>query len=148
GAFTGIRIGLAAARGLGLAAGLPVFGVTTFAAVAAAAGRRAPRPLLVALDSRRDHLFLQRLTAPGPPDGAARGATIAETAALAAGGAVALAGDGVPRVLAALAPEAARGCVVLDIGPPDPAIIARLAAARWRAGERPRPPAPFYLRAP
>src|SRR4051812_14151460 len=36
GAFTGIRIGLAAARGIGLASGLPVFGVTGFAAIAAA----------------------------------------------------------------------------------------------------------------
>src|SRR5215470_1069032 len=31
GAFTGIRIGLAAARGIGLAATIPVVGVTTFA---------------------------------------------------------------------------------------------------------------------
>src|SRR5262245_36705535 len=36
GAFTGIRVGLAAARGIGLAAAIPVVGVTTFAAVAEA----------------------------------------------------------------------------------------------------------------
>src|SRR3954469_5612836 len=34
GAFTGIRIGLAAARGLALAAGKPAVGVTSFEAVA------------------------------------------------------------------------------------------------------------------
>ena len=37
GTFTGLRIGLAAARGLGLATGLPVVGVTSFEAVAARA---------------------------------------------------------------------------------------------------------------
>src|SRR5690348_13641272 len=36
GAFTGIRIGLATARGIGLAAALPVYGVTGFAAIASA----------------------------------------------------------------------------------------------------------------
>jgi tRNA threonylcarbamoyl adenosine modification protein YeaZ len=36
GAFTGVRIGLAAARGLALASGVPALGVTSFAAVAAA----------------------------------------------------------------------------------------------------------------
>src|SRR5262249_29216388 len=65
GAFTGIRIGLATARGLGLAACLPVFGITTFAAVAAAANPRAQLPLVVALESRRDDLFVQRFTADG-----------------------------------------------------------------------------------
>src|SRR5438552_13886170 len=38
GAFTGIRIGLAAARGIGLAANIPVVGITTFAAIAEAVG--------------------------------------------------------------------------------------------------------------
>ena len=58
GGFTGIRAGLAAARGLALAANAPLLGVTSFAAVAAMqppTGRR----LLVALDSRREDLYVQ-----------------------------------------------------------------------------------------
>ncbi|MBE9552024.1 MAG: tRNA (adenosine(37)-N6)-threonylcarbamoyltransferase complex dimerization subunit type 1 TsaB, partial [Proteobacteria bacterium] len=58
GAFTGIRIGLSAARGFALAAGLPVVGVTTLEAVAAAQDSEG-HPLLVALDSKRDDIYVQ-----------------------------------------------------------------------------------------
>ena len=73
GAFTGIRIGLAAARGIGLAANIPVVGVTTFAAVAEAVSEveRADRTLLVLLDSKRGDAFVQEFAservAVGPP---------------------------------------------------------------------------------
>src|SRR5262245_1095256 len=62
GAFTGIRIGLAAARGIGLAADIVVTGVTTFAAVAEAVpeAERAGQKLLVLLDSKRGDLFVQQ----------------------------------------------------------------------------------------
>ncbi|MFO1145233.1 MAG: tRNA (adenosine(37)-N6)-threonylcarbamoyltransferase complex dimerization subunit type 1 TsaB [Rhodospirillales bacterium] len=61
GAFTGLRIGLAAARGLALATGLPCLGVTTLEAVAAAvpASEAGGRPLLVALDSKRGDVYAQ-----------------------------------------------------------------------------------------
>ncbi len=50
GAFTGLRIGLAAARGMALASGIPCLGVTTLEAVAHGVpeGERAADPLLVA----------------------------------------------------------------------------------------------------
>src|SRR6266853_3397229 len=55
GSFTGIRVGLAAARGLALASGLPILGVTAFEALAQAVSpvERAGLGLLVAIDSRR-----------------------------------------------------------------------------------------------
>ncbi len=61
GSFTGIRIALAAARGIGLAAGLEVVGVDGFSAVAAALDPllRRGRSLLVAIDSRRSGIFGQ-----------------------------------------------------------------------------------------
>ncbi|HKS89680.1 MAG TPA: tRNA (adenosine(37)-N6)-threonylcarbamoyltransferase complex dimerization subunit type 1 TsaB, partial [Stellaceae bacterium] len=62
GGFTGIRVGLAAASGIALALGARPIGVTSFAAVAAAAARQvdpACSPLLVALDSRRAELYVQ-----------------------------------------------------------------------------------------
>ncbi len=52
GSFTGIRIGLAAARGLALALGIPVAGVSTLAALAAALPGARP-----VIDARRREVF-------------------------------------------------------------------------------------------
>ena len=65
GNFTGLRIGVSAARGLALGLGIPAVGVTGFEA----AGLGHPRPVTIALPAPRDHLWLQRLTETGaePP---------------------------------------------------------------------------------
>jgi tRNA threonylcarbamoyladenosine biosynthesis protein TsaB len=64
GGFTGVRVGIAAARALALAAGIPVVGTTSLAVMAhgakellgeAAAGRR----LVVAVDAHRGALYVQ-----------------------------------------------------------------------------------------
>ena len=55
GSFTGIRIGLATARGLGLALGKPVIGIDRFRLYHAAL--RPAQDLLVVIDSKRDELF-------------------------------------------------------------------------------------------
>ena len=55
GTFTGLRIGIAFARGLGQAAGLPVFGIDTLSAIAA--NEPAVSPLLVASDARNDEVY-------------------------------------------------------------------------------------------
>src|SRR4029450_432427 len=52
GSFTGVRIGLAAARGLGLALELPVAGVSTLDALAAGAPGAVP-----VIDARRREVF-------------------------------------------------------------------------------------------
>lgn len=59
GAFTGIRIGLAAARGLALSTGALCIGVGTFAAVAANVedDERDGRALLVAFDTKRKDFY-------------------------------------------------------------------------------------------
>lgn len=62
GSFTGIRAGLAAARGIALATGARLLGVTSLDAVALEAVRRdclETRVLLVALESRREDLYVQ-----------------------------------------------------------------------------------------
>ena len=61
GSFTGVRIGLATARGLGLALKLPVFGVDNFTATAYALKKK----MTVVLDSKRDDYFVQDFDAKG-----------------------------------------------------------------------------------
>lgn len=55
GTFTGVRIGLAFARGLGLARGIPVIGLDSLTAIAANETRRGP--LLVVSDARNDEIY-------------------------------------------------------------------------------------------
>lgn len=55
GTFTGVRIGLAFARGLGLAGGLPVIGIDSLTAIAA--NEQAPVPLLVVSDARNGEVY-------------------------------------------------------------------------------------------
>jgi len=58
GGFTGIRVGLGAAHGIALAVDARLIGITSFAAVAACLPS-ASRIVLVALDSRREDLYVQ-----------------------------------------------------------------------------------------
>ncbi len=62
GSFTGLRIGLSAARGLGLARGLPVIGVPSLLGVSL---HVASGPVAVLLDARRDEAYFEAFPAPG-----------------------------------------------------------------------------------
>lgn len=66
GSFTGIRAGLAAARGLALALSIPVIPVTSLEALAAEARATQPgRAILAVLDARRDEVYAQVFSADG-----------------------------------------------------------------------------------
>ena len=66
GSFTGLRVGLSAARGIGLAANIPVVGVTTLAAYAAPiVSQNAEYPVVSAIDARHDHVYLQVVSGNG-----------------------------------------------------------------------------------
>jgi tRNA threonylcarbamoyladenosine biosynthesis protein TsaB len=65
GSFTGLRIGLSAARGLGLALGIPVVGVPSLQAISLYA--KPGHPTAVLLDARRGEAYVQRFFGPGKP---------------------------------------------------------------------------------
>lgn len=148
GAFTGVRIGIAAARGLSLASGVPALGVSSFVAAAAQApmDERRGRPLLVALDSRRAEFFVAMFGADDAPLGPGALLSAGEIAARLPAEPLLLAGD----AAAALAAVLKRSDLALATGAGaiDAAEVARLAARAWRPGMRPPPPEPLYLRAP
>ena len=70
GSFTGVRIGLAAARALGLAWKAEVLGYPTLALVAAMARERRPGPVSVAMTGGHGEWFVQDFGADGLPEGA------------------------------------------------------------------------------
>jgi tRNA threonylcarbamoyl adenosine modification protein YeaZ len=138
GSFTGLRSALSLAGGYCAASGLALIPVTLAEAFAAALPNRGARSLWVAVDSRRDRLFLDR------GDGM-RAVALASIALPA--GAIAVAGDAAREVAAALA---ARGADVMltDARRPRPRDIA-LAARRRRSGELPPLPlVPLYVDPP
>ncbi|MGE5504771.1 MAG: tRNA (adenosine(37)-N6)-threonylcarbamoyltransferase complex dimerization subunit type 1 TsaB [Actinomycetota bacterium] len=138
GAFTGLRIGLAAARGLALAAGVPLAGVSTPEAVAAAVPKaeRAGRSVLAAIESKREEIWVQAFDASLHPLGPVA-ALKPEAAAALVPGPLLVVGDAAPAVLAHR-PDAVAASAP---GWPDAAVVAALAAAGARL-----PPEPLYLR--
>ena len=150
GSFTGLRIGLALAKGIAFAGGLPLVGVPTLEALAHVADAPPESMICAALDARKREVYaaLFTATAEGPrrlsPDVAlapeALAARLAPPCVL-VGDAGDLYGDILgPR--AVLRPFATHH--------PEGGVIARLGAARLAAGEggSPGPLEPTYVRAP
>ncbi len=145
GSFTGLRVAIAAARGMALAAGGDAVGVTTLAALAepylAAAE---PVAVLSAIDARHDHVYAaltdHARVLIAPP----RYMTAAEAAALAAARHVALVGPGADAVLGAWPSGATAPAVLDEAAWPDIAVVARLGAT---ANPATSPCRPLYLKA-
>lgn len=74
GSFTGVRIGIAAARALGVAWGVPVFGYPTLALVAVRSWQPSPRPVTVCMNGGHGEWFVQDFTS-DRPDGPVRSLT-------------------------------------------------------------------------
>jgi tRNA threonylcarbamoyl adenosine modification protein YeaZ len=146
GSFTGLRVGIAAARGIGLATGKPVVGITTLEALAAPliAGD-ASSPVVSVIDARHNHVYLQAFGTDGDDIVSARVISVPDALHLVAPLGPRLVGNAA-KLLGAAWPR----------GEPTPAAVNQQAAPLidWvgRLGQLAEvggaPPKPFYLKAP
>ena len=155
GAFTGLRIGLAAARGMALAGDLACFGVTTLDAVAAGVSEteRQKANVLVVLDSKRAEVYAQAFRSDLRPLSEAQALMPADLAALMENGEgdadrVLVAGDGAGQVIQALKDKGIEAVLSTAPGVPDAATVAAIAAERWSPDQPAEPLRPLYLRPP
>ena len=131
-----------------LALNIPLFGMTALEVLAAEAARRFPdRPVLAALDARRDQVYAQMFRRAAPPFAECWSAPLAiaaEDVALMAVPGTVLIGNGAALVARHVAGEA----TVLNRSEPDARHLLRLAAARSLPSYPVPAPGPLYLRAP
>lgn len=146
GSFTGLRVGLSAARGIGLAANRPVVGLTTLTAYAAPiVAQNAAQPVISAVDARHDHVYFQVVSGDGGSLVRPCVAPIEEALAAAQFGAPHLVGNAA-RILADRWPADAPPPFKVDSQPaPDITWVAWLGAA---VSPDAAPARPYYLRAP
>jgi len=146
GSFTGLRVGLSAARGIGLAASKPVVGLTTLTAYAApVVAENGGHPVISAIDARHDHVYFQVVAGDGSSLVRPRVAPIEEVLGAAQFGAPHLVGNAAG-ILADRWPPDAPPPFKLDTQPaPDISWVAWLGAA---VSPDAAPARPYYLRAP
>lgn len=148
GGFTGLRAALGLAEGLALGAGIPLIGVTTGEALAAAvpAPIRAARAVWAVVDNRRGQVVLERFALGcAVPEGEPM--VFAEASLPEDRRPIAVAGDAAPRIAARLA---ARGldAMLTDSRLPDAAWVARVAVLRLAGDIPPRAARPLYAEPP
>ncbi len=152
GTFTGLRIGLAAARGIALAASLPCIGITTLEALAASVppDQAENKSIMVAIDARRQEIYSQSFIATPELEAlqSAQAIPVQNAASALPDAPFVLLGSG-----AALLEDAGilekSDAKILDLNSdPDAKIIGKLALGRKLPAKNTPPPDPVYLRAP
>jgi tRNA threonylcarbamoyladenosine biosynthesis protein TsaB len=146
GSFTGLRVGLSAARGIALAANKPVVGVTTLTAYAAPVVSQNGEPSVIsAIDARHDHVYFQVVSGDGSSLMRPKVAPIEEALAASRFGPCWLVGNAA-KILADRWPSDALPPFKVDAQPaPDITWVAWLGAA---VSPNNAPARPYYLRAP
>jgi tRNA threonylcarbamoyl adenosine modification protein YeaZ len=146
GSFTGLRVGIAAARGIALSIGKPAFGVTTLASFAAPHIAHDDKTgVAVAIDARHQHVYLQVFGPGGRTLVTPRIASIAEAVRSAAIGPVRIVGTAAQLLAAAWPGRVPPPLLVEEHRAPDIVWVGRLAVATDAGAAQPKP---LYLRAP
>jgi tRNA threonylcarbamoyl adenosine modification protein YeaZ len=146
GSFTGIRIGLAMARAIGVALGVPVVGVSSLVAFAGPL-LADPRPgvIISAIDARHGQIYFQLFEPSGRPLFAPRVAKLRDVIRLIGGGTARLCGNAAQTI----ADETAKSGGDFDASQaapfPDIVAIARTGLALDPANA---PPRPIYIKPP
>ena len=146
GSFTGLRVGLSAARGIALASEKPAFGLTTLAAFAAPYIASDDNiALTVAIDARHEHVYLQVFGPGGRTLVAPRIASIRDAVRISASSKTRIVGNAACAVAAAWPANELPPVLVEEKRVPDIIRVARLGAV---ASGSPGTVKPLYLRAP
>ena len=146
GSFTGLRVGIAAARGIALAISKPAVGLSTLSAYAAPyLADDDSAPVVVAIDARHNHVYLQVFAVGGRTVTGPRLAPLNEAVRAAAAAPARIVGSAAQMVAGGLAVTDAAPLHVDAAGAPDIDWVARMGAA---LPEGQSPPKPQYLRAP
>ena len=145
GSFTGLRVGIAAARGIALAANKPAVGVSTLLAYAAPhLADDETAPVVAAIDARHGHVYLQTFAPGGRTAIAPKLAPLSEAVRAAAEAPARIVGNAAQAVADGLAAIGSLPLVIDARAAPDIAWIATTGAAL--AADQ-APPKPLYLRA-
>ncbi|WP_075216443.1 tRNA (adenosine(37)-N6)-threonylcarbamoyltransferase complex dimerization subunit type 1 TsaB [Mongoliimonas terrestris] len=145
GSFTGIRIAIAAARGLGLALDRPVVGVGSLRALAASLPERPTGPVLAAIDARRGELYAALFAPDGTELHAPFAADAATVLARLGDAATVMVGSGAPLLAHQAAIDGRQRPQSVTLAGPDPRRVAAIGAALDPAEDT---PVPAYLRPP
>ena len=151
GAFTGLRIGLPAARGLALASGIRCCGITTTQTIAEGARQTegSDRSYIVAVDSKRSDIYIQTFDPQGRDLSEAQAVAVEAVRdhieMLAIPGPVSVVGDAAERVLSML-PDTYLRSSASDL--PDAQYVAAVADRLVASGQELPEPSPLYLRPP
>lgn len=136
GSFTGVRVGLAAADGIALAADLPMVGVSVMEAVAFDVSEKYPetKDICIVLETKRDDYYVQRFSGMVPVSEP----MTADRELLKQMASVVFTGNGVSRLI-----EEIGELPFLDVPMPSAETIVRLAALKTPEKKY---PSPLYLR--
>ena len=159
GLFTGLRVGVAAAKGLAQATGIGVLGFSSLDILTQAAAERGHTGhLLAAVDARRGEVFasVRELRAGGAPTEDVIGAGLFSPEELGAalskleGVRIVGVGDGAQRYAGILAEVPGVSCLMDTLSSPPPRTLLALAVEGYDAGTAPVAPhlvVPHYMRA-
>lgn len=146
GSYTGLRVGISAARAIALAAGIPAIGISTLAAAAAPfIGREGGRVVAAAVDAKHGQVWFQAMNAQGKQLVSVRQVNHRDAARAIGAGPVSLVGSAALAVANEAWAIGLDALVVDDAKAPDVTWVARLGMI---ADPETAPPRPLYLKAP